>query len=514
MRRSSPKDLLALKESLQYSARIKETLIKKVGLRTNNKILDEIITTLNSDESLQDLIGESIKPDASNQLNEGNFIKSTYHPKISELYALINDSNTLICKYKLQYQRDTNIDNLKISHNNILGLFIEVTAKQVHKIVDPKFIHRQTTVNNVRFTTQELQQLESDMVNAKTLAINLEQELYFQICNKILEQVEKLRKLANSLSVIDVFCCFAYIADEYEYTKPIMSEEQELIIEQGRHPIVERCLLDCHSSFVANDCTMSLNQRLWLITGPNMAGKSTFLRQNALIVLLAQIGCFVPAAHAKIGVVDKLFSRIGAADDLSRGQSTFMVEMLETSAILAQSTKKSLIILDEVGRGTSTYDGVSIAWAILEYIHDKLCCRSLFATHYYELTNLTHALPAIKNYTIAIEDQSGKIVFSHKIIPGTASQSYGIHVAELAGLPKEVISKAYKILSKLEKAERTKKLAHTETANLSLFDNTVCKVDEDSVNSELLQFIKQINPDGTTPKQALNLIYQMKQKIK
>lgn len=470
MNRGSARDLLSIKYSLDIALEIKGEFLAHYGLNLP-KAIEALIKPFTGNETVYSLIDQAIREDAPNGLSDGGMINHQYHPKVQELYDLINNGKSHVEKLKNLYRNETNIDNLKISHNNVLGLFIEITPRQNDKIIDTKFIHRQTTGSNIRYTTVDLQKLESDMVNARTLVVNLEQEIYLTITLQVVEKSIFLRNLSDSLASLDVFCNFAHIAREYNYSKPILDNSLDFEIIGGRHPVVEQSLMQNSKSFIHNNCILSQTNRIWLITGPNMAGKSTFLRQNALIAILAQTGCFVPAISAKIGVIDKIFSRIGAGDDLLRGQSTFMVEMLETSAILAQSTKNSLIILDEVGRGTSTYDGVSIAWSVLEYIHDKLKCRCLFATHYHELTNLSNFLPALKNYTVAIQELESEILFLHNIIEGCADKSYGIHVAALAGLPKSVIMRANQILAKFEKnsTRNDKNMLAFESNNLSLF---------------------------------------------
>ena len=511
MNRGSGHDLLSIKYTLNTAMIIKRIFFDTYGFDLPD-FIKKIIKPLSGNEELYNLIEEAVREDATNNLNDGGIIKYEYHPKVAQLHDLINNGKLHIEKLKNQYRKETAIDNLKISHNNVIGLFIDITAKNVNKITDPKFIHRQTTVNSARYTTAELQKLESDLVNAKSLVISLEKELYADICQQVIKKAPYLRTLANALSGLDVFCNFAYIAEEYNYVKPEFTNDLSFDIVKGRHPVIEEALLRESKNFVNNDCHLSESERIWLITGPNMAGKSTFLRQNAIITIIAQIGSFVPAKSAKIGVVDKIFSRIGAADNLIKGQSTFMAEMLETSAILAQSTKNSLIILDEVGRGTSTYDGVSIAWAVLEYIHDKLKCRCLFATHYHELTIMNNFLPALQNYTIAIETSGKDILFLHNIISGAADRSYGIHVAALAGLPASVINRAEQVQLKFEKTatSKEKNILSTELSNLSSFNLEFTRTTQ---NSKLEEELKTINPDKLLPKEALELIYKLKKLV-
>jgi DNA mismatch repair protein MutS len=446
--RSDARDLLSLKDTMDIALNIKKEFLNKYGVFLDDNI-EKLSRYLSGDDEVCDLIKQTVRLDAPLTLLDGGFIKHDYHPKVAELYNLINNGKSYIEKLKLQYRNETQIENLKILHNNLLGLFIEISSKNTAKMLDSKFIHKQTMGTSIRYVTEELRKLESDMVNAKTLVISLEQEIYKDICREILKKSGKLILLGNVLSQLDVFCNFAYIAYEFNYILPILSNDKIFEIEEGRHTIVENSLHRDSKIFVHNNCNLS-KHNIWLLTGPNMAGKSTFLRQNALIALLAQIGSFVPAKMAKIGIIDKIFSRIGSSDDLMRGQSTFMMEMLETSAILSQATDRSLIILDEIGRGTSTYDGVSIAWSVLEHIHDKIKARCLFATHYHELSKLSDNLMRLKNYTIAIEESNDHILFLHSIIEGSANKSYGLHVAKLAGLPESVIKRANEILGKLE----------------------------------------------------------------
>lgn len=473
MNRATPRDLLSIKDTIAAA----EMLYDQFARSTNQELpehIEELRSCLIGNTNLQELIESAICEDAPNILSDGKYIKHSYHPKIAELYNLIDNGRTHIEALKNKYSQLTGVDSLKINHNNVLGLFIDVTTRNAGKMNEEIFIHRQSTANSARYTTVELQELETQMINARQLALSLERELFDAIVAQIALESAKIFALAECLAQIDVFTCFAHIADLNSYSCPSLTENIEFHIIDGRHPVVESCLQGANQSFVANDCDLNFDNRLWLLTGPNMAGKSTFLRQNALIAIMAHIGSFVPAKRAQIGVVDKIFSRIGAGDDLSRGQSTFMVEMLETASILAQSTKNSLIILDEVGRGTSTYDGVAIAWSVLEHIHDKIRARCLFATHYHELTKMDQILPALTNYTIAIEENDEKITFLHKIIQGAADRSYGVHVATLAGLPASVVKRAYQLLQKFEKqsGRSNKEILKGESMNMNLFETS------------------------------------------
>ncbi|MEY3197195.1 MAG: hypothetical protein RLZZ59_563 [Pseudomonadota bacterium] len=506
MKRCIPQDLLNLRYSIEAAAYIQGEVVDALGAQYPQEISD-ILSDIAGHDKINYKIRDIIREDAPNNIADGGFVKPSYHPKLLELYSLLDNTNDILETLKIEYQNKTGIDNLKIGHNNIWGLFIEVTPKNANKMTDPEFIHKQTMVSAVRYTTEKLKKVESDMLNAKSLIIGLEQKIFLELCDNIIEYAGDLYALAMNISNLDVFTNLAYVAETYNYVKPDMLELSEFTVNSGRHPVVESVLKN--GRFISNDCSLREDSRLWLMTGPNMSGKSTFLRQNALIILLAQMGSFVPAASARIGVVDKLFSRIGASDDLAKGQSTFMVEMIETATILAQATSKSFIILDEVGRGTATYDGVSIAWACLEYIHDKLKCRSLFATHYHELTSLSDSLAALKNYTIKVQEENGVILFLHNIMPGSADKSYGIHVAELAGLPRAVTDRAYQILSKLEKESDSKK-KHVESIvshSASLFDYAASY---SHVTNSIEEALNDINPDALSPRDALDEIYRLK----
>ncbi len=512
MGRSTPKDLLSIKYTIEIAEKIRADFVNSVGMDLPSHI-EPIIKPLLGQGEIYELISSSIRDEATNSIADGGVIKRQYHPKIAELYNLIENGQAAIEKLRNQYRKETGIDTLKISNNNVIGLFIDITARHAGKIVDDKFIHRQTTANSVRYTTTELQELESNMVNAKLMVVGLEQDIYHKICAQAIDKQQSLLDLASSLSLLDVYCNFALIADENNYSMPILSDDIGFEIIGGRHPVVEQSLKKSNDSFIQNDCKLSMDERVWLITGPNMAGKSTYLRQNAIITILAHIGSYVPAESAKIGVVDKIFSRIGAGDDLNKGQSTFMLEMLETSSILAQSSHKSLIILDEVGRGTSTYDGVAIAWSVLEHIHDKIRARCLFATHYHELTALEDILPALENYTVDVDDSGARILFLHKIKKGFASKSYGVHVAELAGLPKPVIRKATELLKKFEKdsGKTNKEIMKNESHNMSLFE--VSTDPESKKHKQLFNNLTNIDPDTLSPKEALDALYKLKEQI-
>ncbi len=398
-----------------------------------------------------------------------------------------------------KYRQETGIQNLKITHNNVLGYFIEITASNASKLNNERFIHRQSLANCMRYTTKELMQLAEDIMNCREKISNLEKEIFEQICAELIRHADRLALSAQAISVLDVMLCFAFNATQYKYTRPQISNDTTLQIIAGRHPVVERKL---KNDFISNSLQQDQFSYLWLITGPNMAGKSTFLRQNAHIILLAQVGSFVPAEKAQIGIVDKIFSRIGAADDIARGFSTFMVEMLETANILNNATANSFIILDEIGRGTATYDGLALAWAILEYVHNKIKARTLFATHYHELTTLENMLPMVRCHTPEVAEWDDKVIFKYNIIEGKARGSYGIHVASIAGLPKSVINKAKNVLTSFENKQIT--LQSTEVVDIQ-YDN------DNTTHHAVLEALETLDIDSLSPRDALETLYKLKQ---
>ena len=389
----------------------------------------------------------------------------------------------------------------------MLGYFIEITASHEKKVPE-YFIHRQTLANNLRYTTAELTQTARAISEAANQALQLELQLFDRLLSQISESSEAIAKAARALATLDVLVSFAQLAIQQRYQRPVIDDSVRFEIKAGRHPVVEAVQANSGGAFIANDCALSDEQRLWLLTGPNMAGKSTFLRQNALIAILAHIGSYVPADSAHIGVIDRLFSRVGAADDLARGQSTFMVEMVETATILNQSTSRSLVILDEIGRGTATFDGLSIAWAVVEYLHEAIGCRSLFATHYHELTTLATELIHLACYTMQVKEWHDQVKFLHQVVAGTADRSYGIHVAKLAGLPETVTHRAQQILHQLEGERDDGTLKQLAEQDLPLFQNAPSA---SSAQSLLSQKLATIQPDNLSPKEALELLYELKQ---
>ena len=491
--RGGPRDLQTVKLALEESMQIAEILeFSDVDLISQ---IRNCLSYISGFEQIIEELNSSLKDELPVLVRDGGFIKFGYDSKLDELFSFRDNSKIELQKIKQSYIEKTGINNLKLNYNNILGYFIDITPQHASKMNDEFFIHRQTLSSSIRYTTNELKELENKIINAKDLTLRLELEIFQKLSKEILENAEQISLLSNSIAILDVSTSLAKICEEKQYVRPIVDDSLEFVIEGGRHAVVETIAKE---EFIANDCDLNSKQNLWLLTGPNMAGKSTFLRQNAIIAIMAQIGCYVPASYAHIGVIDKVFSRVGAADDLARGRSTFMVEMVETATILNQATNKSLIILDEIGRGTSTYDGVSIAWSSLEYIHNTLNSRAIFATHYHELTKLSSNLSCLKLYSMSVKEWEGRVVFLHKVVEGSIDKSYGIYVAEIAGLPEQVINRAKQILISLEKADN-KNIIETPISNSNVIEE-----------SALEKRFKEIDLDNLSPRQALDLMYELK----
>ena len=455
---------------------------------------------------------------------DGGFVREGYEPALDEARSLRDASRLVVAAMQARYADDCGVKGLKIRHNNVLGYFVEVTAQHGDKLMSPPlnaiFIHRQTLAGQVRFTTAELGEIEAKIANAGDRALNLELEIFERLSAKALDASDDLRAAAHAFALLDVATALGKLAIDDNYVRPEVDASLGFAIEAGRHPVVEQALKRAGQPFIANTCDLSpapgqTSGQLWLLTGPNMAGKSTFLRQNALIALLAQIGSFVPASRARIGIVDRLFSRVGAADDLARGRSTFMVEMVETAVILNQASQRSLVILDEIGRGTATFDGLSIAWAAIEHLHEANRCRTLFATHYHELTALSARLPRLFNATVRVKEWQGDVVFLHEVLPGSADRSYGIQVAKLAGLPPPVIARAKAVLAKLEAQDRGQ-TARALADDLPLFAVPSRAAAEPAPPSEaerMLEAVKALHPDEMSPREALEALYTLKAKL-
>jgi len=448
---------------------------------------------------------------------DGAFIRGGYSADLDELRTLRDGSRKVIAGLQTTYAEATGIKSLKVRHNNVLGYFVEVTALQAPTLTNPPhvetFIHRQTMANAVRFSTPELAELDARITSAADRALALELDIFAELTKEVLSEEQSLAAASAALAELDHYAGLAELAAEQDYVRPKVDESSAFAIEDGRHAVVEQTLKSGDgASFVGNDCSLGdddeAGPRILVVTGPNMAGKSTFLRQNALIVVLAQAGAFVPAKSAHIGVVDRLFSRVGAADDLARGRSTFMVEMVETAAILNQATERSFVVLDEIGRGTATFDGLSIAWATLEYLHEVNRSRVLFATHYHELTALADKLARAANATVEVKEWRDEIVFLYRVVGGAANRSYGIHVAKLAGLPAPVLARAGEVLTELERADGRPKPADLAD-DLPLFQAAQPPAGLDEP-SPLEQALQGVNPDSMTPKEALDALYRLK----
>jgi len=455
---------------------------------------------------------------------DGGFVRESYQPSLDEARNLRDASRLVVAAMQARYADETGVKALKIRHNNVLGYFVEVTAQHGDRLMTPPlnatFIHRQTLAGQIRFTTAELGEIEARIANAGDRALGLELEIFERLCALAMAASDDLRAAAQAFAMLDVATALAKLAADNNYVRPEVDSSLGFAIEGGRHPVVEQALKHNGQPFIANACDLSpgpeqKSGQIWLITGPNMAGKSTFLRQNALIALMAQIGSFVPAARARIGIIDRLFSRVGAADDLARGRSTFMVEMVETAVILNQASERSLVILDEIGRGTATFDGLSIAWAAIEHLHEANRCRALFATHYHELTALSAKLPRLFNATVRVKEWQGEVVFLHEVLPGSADRSYGIQVAKLAGLPAPVIARAKSVLAKLEAQDRGQ-TARALAEDLPLFAVPSRAAAEAALPSEaqqLIEAVKALHPDEMSPREALEALYALKAKL-
>jgi len=514
--RGGPRDLAAIRDGLGVTGSLRDRL-----LRTEGSIADppegirEIWEDLGYHEPLVDLLRRAMAEEPPLLARDGGFIAAGHAPELDRLRGLRDESRRLIAGLQRQYAEQSGIASMKIKHNNVLGYFVEVTAIHADKVMGHEtFIHRQTMANAVRFTTVELGELERDLASAADKSLALEMEIFASLVRQVLDAADAIGLAAAALARLDVASGLAELAVDRRYVRPQVDNSQDFSIIGGRHPVVEALASD-GAGFVANDCDLAADQRLWLITGPNMAGKSTFLRQNALIALLAQMGSYVPATEARIGVVDRLFSRVGAADDLARGRSTFMVEMVETAAILNQATDRSLVILDEIGRGTATFDGLSIAWASIEHLHEVNKCRTLFATHYHELTVLADKLPSLSCHTMRIKEWKDEIVFLHEVGKGAADRSYGIHVAKLAGLPSVVINRAEAVLEQLENGDKAG-AAGRLAEDLPLFQAMLAQPTPRAASgpSEVEERLAEINPDALTPLQALEALYALRELVK
>ncbi|GAA6209723.1 DNA mismatch repair protein MutS [Cognatishimia sp. WU-CL00825] len=512
--RGGPRDLSAIRNGLTQADDI-SNLCENTDLPT---ILASAKAALQGHDSLLTLLDDALVAEPPLLARDGGFIAPGYDIALDEARQLRDEGRSVIAQMQAQYSTLTGISALKIKHNNVLGYFIETTSKHADVMMSAPlsetFIHRQTTANQVRFTTVELSEMETKILNAGNTALEIEKRLYSTLRQAILDNSGPISTAAKALSEFDLQAAIADLSTSENWCRPEVNDTQDFAIQGGRHPVVEAALRQQGGApFVANTCNLSGGDdpSIWLLTGPNMAGKSTFLRQNALIALLAQMGSYVPASAARIGLVSQLFSRVGASDDLARGRSTFMVEMVETAAILNQADDRALVILDEIGRGTATYDGLSIAWATLEHLHEVNCSRALFATHYHEMTALAGKLKGVDNATVTVKEWDGEVIFLHEVKRGAADRSYGVQVAQLAGLPPAVVARARDVLEMLEKSEREGAGQKALIDDLPLFAAAPAAAPKQLAGPSPLQSrLETITPDDLSPREALELLYELK----
>ncbi|MEJ0079354.1 MAG: DNA mismatch repair protein MutS [Alphaproteobacteria bacterium] len=516
LERGGPRDLAAIRDGLVAAQELARRL---ATLETPDEIAEVASALAAPDGAIIAVLSAALADDLPYLRRDGGFVRAGYDSALDETRALRDESRRVVAALQARYADEAGVRALKVRHNNVLGYFIEVTQQHGEKLLAPPlnatFIHRQTLAGQVRFTTTELAALEAKIASAADRALAMELSIFERRAAQVTAAAEPIKRAAQALAVLDVSAALAALAVERDYVRPEVDGSLDFVIDGGRHPVVEQALQADGGPFVANDCNLSPPDgagtgRIYVVTGPNMAGKSTFLRQNALIAVLAQMGSFVPAKRAHIGVIDRLFSRVGAADDLARGRSTFMVEMVETAAILNQATARSLVILDEIGRGTATFDGLSIAWAAIEHLHETNRCRALFATHFHELTALSEKLARLFNATVRVKEWHGDVVFLHEVVAGAADRSYGIQVAKLAGLPSAVIERAKLVLAQLESQDRTS--ARKLIDDLPLFAASARGPVAKSEIDELAAALAALNPDEMSPKEALEALYALKQK--
>ncbi len=514
--RGGPRDLAAVRNALEQAEEICDAL-SGADLPS---LLTESRDALGGHEALLTVLDSALVAEPPLLARDGGFIAPDYDAALDDARRLRDEGRGIIASMQARYAERAGVPSLKIKHNNVLGYFIETTATHADKMMSPplndSFIHRQTTANQVRFTTVELSELETRILNASGECLEIEKRLFSDLREAILAKAPQLSETGLALSEIDLALGLADLARQHDWTRPRVDDSRAFDIRAGRHPVVERALQQQNAgAFIANDCALMPEgdgAAVTLLTGPNMAGKSTYLRQNALIALLAQMGSYVPAHSAHVGLFSQVFSRVGASDDLARGRSTFMVEMVETAAILNQADDRALVILDEIGRGTATYDGLSIAWATLEYLQANNRVRALFATHYHELTQLAGKLEGVRNATVAVREWNGEVIFLHEVHDGAADRSYGVQVAQLAGLPKPVIARARSVLEALEKGERDRATPKALIDDLPLFSAAAQAAPTTAPTgpSPVEQHLRDLNPDDLSPRDALRALYDLK----
>lgn len=508
---ANARDLIQLKRSLEQIPYLKEIL----KLMNEDHVWDQTIENLDEVPEVYEMIERAIQEDPPISITEGDVIKTGYNNQLDEYLDAMKNGKKWLLDLEARERQLTGINNLKIGFNKVFGYFIEITRSHLDKIEEGRYERKQTLVNSERFITDELKEMESKILEAEEKSQALEYELFIQIRQEVKKYGRRLQKLAQTVASIDVLQSFAKVSEENHYVRPVIhTDSQNVKIVQGRHPVVEHVMEE--TEYVPNDIYLDDETNILLITGPNMSGKSTYMRQFALTVILAQMGCFVPAEHAELPIFDKIFARIGAMDDLIAGQSTFMVEMTETNQALVHATKNSLLLFDEIGRGTATYDGMALAEAIIEHVHEKIGAKTLFSTHYHELTALENRLESLKNVHVGAVEEDGELIFLHQVQPGTADRSYGVQVAKLAGLPASLLERATVILERLEKNKDEifdSNTSHSvkeekEDLQLTLFDDQLSQKER-----EIIEAIKDLEIGTTNPLQALNLLYEFKEQI-
>ncbi len=512
-----PRELVGLRHSLEQVPTLQDLLAEDI----EGSSIAWLSAGLDPCEEVVALLTEAIADDPQGDLGSGKIIREGFSKELDELRSASKDARTYIAGLERRERENSGISNLKVGYNRVFGYYLEITKSNLDK-VPGDYVRRQTLVNAERFFTPELKEYESLVLNAGERMEELEAALYRQVCRQVSDDAPRIKQTATAIASVDVFASLGEAASVNAYVRPTLDEGMELHIKNGRHPVVERMLPS--GSFIANDSDMATDgDQLIILTGPNMAGKSTYLRQTALIVLMAQIGSFVPASECHVGLVDRIFTRVGLQDDLAAGQSTFMVEMVETAAILHHATSRSLVVLDEIGRGTSTYDGLSIAQAVAEHIHNdpRLGCRTLFATHYHELTELADRLPGVANYSVSVSDDDGNVVFLHRIVAGGADRSYGVHVAQLAGLPRPVVTRARELLATFEmgSADSEHSLANQKFGKKLPGEPAEQQLDFFGASTTLpepspvLEALRLLNINELTPIEALNKLYELQQQV-
>lgn len=506
------REMISLKNSLEKLPALK-AIIDTLITNSDDLYFIELRNNLDILQDVYQLLEASIMEDAGITIKDGNIIKTGYHAGVDEYRKASTEGQNWLMELEAREKEATGIPKLKVGYNKVFGYYIEVTNSYKNMVPEDRFIRKQTLSNGERYITNELKEIEDKILGAKDKLVEIEYQIFCDIRNEVANQVIRIQKTANVISILDVLCSFATVAISNNYVKPEIVESGEINILNGRHAVVEKALKS--EAFIPNDsCLNNEENRFLIITGPNMAGKSTYMRQVAIITYMAQLGSFVPADSATVSIVDRIFTRIGASDDLAMGQSTFMVEMKELSNILENATQKSLIILDEIGRGTSTYDGLAIAWATVEYIADlkKIGAKTLFATHYHELIELADKIEGVKNYSVEVKERGDDVIFLRKIIPGGADESYGIYVAKLAGVAKPVIRRAKEILHELENVDLAKKTIKEKKKNI-----TAEEIQVDMFNfqmAEITKILEKTDLDELAPKEALDVLYRLKEKLK